>query len=63
MFAASLCSMEMVKLLLEAGADPNYKNFQGVDTCSWALKAEDGFPETPIYNLIREYADRTPYIL
>ncbi|MDD6173620.1 MAG: ankyrin repeat domain-containing protein [Elusimicrobia bacterium] len=58
MFAASLCSMEMVKLLLEAGADPNYKNFQGVDTCSWALKAEDGFPETPIYNLIKEYAER-----
>lgn len=58
MFAASLCSMEMVKLLLEAGADPNYKNFQGVDMCSWALKAEDGFPETPIYNLIKEYAER-----
>lgn len=63
MFAASLCSMETVKLLLEAGADPNYKNFQGIDACGRAVRAEDGNPETPIYNLIREYADRMRYIL
>lgn len=58
MFAASVCSMEIVKLLLNAGADPNYKNFQGMDACSRAIRAEDGDPAAPIYNLIRDYADR-----
>ncbi len=56
-------NIDLVKTLIEAGADPNYKNFQGVDACVRAVRAEDGKPETPIYNLIREYADRTPYIL
>lgn len=42
---------------------PNYKNFQGVDACGRAVRAEDGNPGTPIYNLIRAYADRMRYIL
>lgn len=58
MFAASLCSMKMVKLLLNAGSDPHYKNFQGMDAYSRAIRAEDGDPAAPIYNLIRDYADR-----
>lgn len=59
MFAAALASVQTVKLLLEAGADPHYKDYRGTDAFARAVKAEEGRPETPVCNLLREFGDGT----